>query len=127
MQRYTLPAAKSNELGGIKVGEDFTIGKDGTLNLKDNPEALQQQTEQLYQNVAEGKALVAAAITDKKVPTSADATFQTMAENVKKISGGANYEAIFPAFKINNFIPGSLLAIKKKINIKAYKIMEEAE
>lgn len=126
MQRYILPVAKENELGGIKVGEDFAIDKDGTMNLKDNPEALQRQTEQLYQNVAAGKILVAAAITEKKVPTDANATFQMMAENVKKISGGANYEAIFPAFKINNVIPGSFLAIKKEINIKAYKIMEEA-
>lgn len=94
MQRYTLPAAKSNELGGIKVGEDFTIEKDGTLNLKDNPEELQRQTEQLYQNVAAGKTLVAAAITDKKVPTSADATFQTMAENISKISGGISFKGI---------------------------------
>lgn len=94
MQRYVLPVAKENELGGIKVGEDFTIDKDGTMNLKENPESLKRQTEQLYQNVAAGKALVAAAITDKKVPTEATATFQMMADNIRQISGGISFMGI---------------------------------
>ncbi len=95
MQKYVLPVAKSNELGGIKVGDDFTIEKDGTLNLKENPEVLRRQADQLYVDVAAGKALVASAITDKKVPTEADATFQKMASNILAIpNGGISYTPI---------------------------------
>lgn len=38
--------------------------------------------------VTNGKSLIAAAVTDKGVQTAADATFQTMAENVGKIKTG---------------------------------------
>ena len=44
---------------------------------------------QLFTSVSEGKSAIAAAITDKGVQTAADATFQTMAENVGKIESGA--------------------------------------
>ena len=40
----------------------------------------------LKTSVSEGKSLVAAAVTDKGVPTAADDTFQTMADNIGKIS-----------------------------------------
>ena len=39
----------------------------------------------LKTSVSEGKSLVAAAVTDKGVPTAADDTFQTMADNIGKI------------------------------------------
>ena len=41
--------------------------------------------EGLKTSVSEGKALIAAAVTDKGVATAADATFQTMAENINNI------------------------------------------
>lgn len=42
----------------------------------------------LFQSVSNGKGLVAGAITDKGVPTSANDSFSTMANNVKKIQTG---------------------------------------
>ena len=44
-----------------------------------------EQYDQLFQSVSEGKSLVAAAVTDKGVTTAADATFQTIANNIGKI------------------------------------------
>lgn len=40
----------------------------------------------LKTSVSEGKALIAAAVTDKGVSTAADATFQTMATNIRNIT-----------------------------------------
>lgn len=45
---------------------------------------------ELFQNVSNGKQLIATAITDKGVTTSSDSTFQTMATNIGNISGGNN-------------------------------------
>lgn len=42
---------------------------------------------EVFQSVSNGKSLVASAITDKGITTAADATFQTMATNIGKISG----------------------------------------
>ena len=46
-------------------------------------------TNELKTSVSEGKALVAAAVTDKGVNTAADATFQTIATNIRSISTGS--------------------------------------
>lgn len=43
---------------------------------------------EVFQSVSEGKEKVASAITDKGVETDAEATFDTMAENIGKIEGG---------------------------------------
>lgn len=40
----------------------------------------------LKTSVSEGKSLVAAAVTGKGVSTAADATFQTMSDNINKLS-----------------------------------------
>lgn len=45
---------------------------------------------ELFQNASNGKQLIATAITDKGVVTSSDDTFQTMATNIGKISGGSS-------------------------------------
>ena len=49
---------------------------------------LNNTTKELFQSVSNGKSLVAGAITDKGVPTSASDTFSTMATNISKISSG---------------------------------------
>lgn len=41
---------------------------------------------EVFQSVSSGKSLIASAITDKGITTAADATFQTMATNIGKIS-----------------------------------------
>ena len=42
----------------------------------------------LKTSVSEGKSLIAAAVTDKGVQTAADATFQTIATNIRNIATG---------------------------------------
>lgn len=48
---------------------------------------------QCFQSASDGKKLVASAITGKGVPTASDATFQVMADNIKKIEQGAKAES----------------------------------
>ena len=43
---------------------------------------------EVFQSVSNGKSLIAAAITDKGIPTAATDTFQDMADNIASISGG---------------------------------------
>lgn len=45
---------------------------------------------ELFTNVSDGKRQVASAVTDKGVPTSEDATFDTIAEHVRSISTGTD-------------------------------------
>lgn len=51
---------------------------------------VQSAITELFTSVSEGKSLLAGAITDKGVSTSADDTFQQMAENVAAIESGAS-------------------------------------
>ena len=46
---------------------------------------------QVKKSVSDGKSKVASAITDKGVATEATDTFNTMAENIRKISSGGNF------------------------------------
>lgn len=92
MKSYTLPIASDKVLGGIKVGGDFEIGKDGTLEIKDM-DTLQKQLSDLIAGVEPGKALIAEAITEKKISTSAGSSFETMADNIRKIQTGVSLNA----------------------------------
>ena len=47
--------------------------------------AYQESVDECFQSVSEGKALIADAITDKGVSTSDDASFSTMATNIRNI------------------------------------------
>ena len=49
------------------------------------------EVSQLKTSVSEGKALIAAAVTDKGVETAADASFATMASNIGSIKSGSSY------------------------------------
>lgn len=49
---------------------------------------VQDAIDEVFQSVSDGKELIADAITDKGVPTSATDTFSTMATNISNISGG---------------------------------------
>lgn len=49
---------------------------------------VQEAIQELFTSVSEGKALIASAITDKGVETEADATFETMDENIRAIPVG---------------------------------------
>ena len=45
---------------------------------------------EVFQSVSDGKSQIAAAITDKGINTAADATFNVMSENIKKIETGSS-------------------------------------
>ena len=93
MAKYTLPVATENILGGVKIGQGIDVTQDGVISIKDYSQ-MKEDISLLEESVKQGKALVASAITDKKVPTSSDATFQTMADNVRKISGGISFNSL---------------------------------
>ena len=59
-------------------------------DVEDAIDALNNNVSELFQSVSDGKELIAEAITDKGVTTSATASFKTMADNIGKIdtSGG---------------------------------------
>lgn len=88
MASYTLPIAQRDRLGGIKVGSDFEITNEGILNIKDIG-TLRDQVAALSQMIADGKAEIAAAITDKGIPTEATDLFSVMAKNIRKINTDA--------------------------------------
>lgn len=87
--KYVLPVAGTDRLGGIKVGEDFEIETDGTLNIRDM-DSMRQQVQGLAESVAAGKGLIAGAITERGVETASDASFVVMAENIRQIAGDGN-------------------------------------
>ena len=58
----------------------------GTDTLNTTAQDLKGAINEVFQNVSNGKQLIATAITDKGVTTSSDSTFQTMANNIKNIS-----------------------------------------
>ena len=67
----------------------------GTEELPTTAKTLKGAIAETFQNVSNGKTLIASAITDKGVATSNTDTFQTMANNISLISGGetvANYQ-----------------------------------
>ena len=98
MAKYTLPVATENILGGVKIGNGIDVTQDGVISIKDYSQ-MKEDISLLGESVKQGKALVASAITDKKVPTEADDTFQTMADNIRKIQGGISHYAIY-AYKL---------------------------
>lgn len=63
---------------------------DTAINNLSNDKAEKTVVEELKKSVSDGKTLVANAITDKGVSTSKDATFQTMATNISKITTGVD-------------------------------------
>lgn len=66
---------------------DVKIGTLDSLETKSKTDIVSAVNE-LFTNVSDGKALVASAITDKGVSTQSDATFATMAANIRDIPTG---------------------------------------
>ena len=65
----------------ILVSEPFNPNHWDRVNVAD-------ELKKCFQSVADGKALVASAITDMKVPTDATATYEIMAMNIRSIKTG---------------------------------------
>ena len=71
--------------------EDINRQLDDLKNNSDSNEyATKSELEEVFQSVSNGKSLIAEAITDKGVETSATDTFKAMAQNIEKIQGGEN-------------------------------------
>ena len=72
-----------------------TVVEDVNDNFSDVNTAitnLNNSQRELFQSVSSGKAKVAGAITDKGISTSADATFEQMANNIRNINGGGDVD-----------------------------------
>ena len=65
-----------------------------------------KELDKVFQSVSNGKKEVASAITDKGVPTEADATFQTMADNIRQIEtgGGGDKSQIVADVLVNDAV-----------------------
>lgn len=64
---------------------------------------VQEVLDECFQSVSDGKALVASAITDKRVPTDATATFLQMATNIAKIVLGSGNATAADVLKNKTF------------------------
>ena len=83
--------------------------------------AKQEDVDECFQSVSEGKSLIASAITGKGVSTSSTATFQTMANNIQRLTtvSGSVYEyATFTGYSGSTTITASQL-FKKAASIYA--------
>lgn len=69
----------------------------------ENGNTVETRLNEVFQSVSNGKSLIASTITDKGITTAADATFQTMATNIGKISGSGSAEVNNPLSMIGNF------------------------
>ena len=68
--------------------------EDGNVsNVQVELDEAREKIDSCFQSVSDGKALVASAITDKRVPTDATATFAQMAANILKIVLGSGNAA----------------------------------
>ena len=77
---------------------------------------LQGEIDTLKTSVTSGKAAIASAVTDKGVQTAADAAFQTIAENIGKISVGmVNFESGTIVIS-NQDAPITIAGLKNKNN-----------
>ena len=106
-----------------------SITIDNTLSdTSENPvqnKVIKGELDKVFQSVSDGKSKIASAITDKGVKTDKDATFDIMADNIKKIetddtgvtpvlTGEAFY--VQPFFNYSSFevLTGTLLGIKEE-------------
>ena len=80
----------------------------GSATLNTSAQDLKGAINEVFQNVSNGKQLIATAITDKGVATSSNSTFQTMADNIKNISSAnINVEGFteYTLFETDEVIP----------------------
>ena len=103
MAKYILPVATENILGGVKIGNGIEVTQDGVISIKDYNQ-MKEDISGLKESVKQGKTLVASAITDKKVPTLPTDSFQQMATNILKISGGISYHGIYARKKVKEYV-----------------------
>lgn len=74
--------------GGSNSANDITYNNQTSGATSTN---VQGAIDELFTSVSEGKSLIASAITDKGVNTSADASFQVLKDNILKIEQNNGY------------------------------------
>ena len=72
----------------IKVDSELSAISENPVQNK----VITAKLNEVFQSVSDGKSKIAAAITDKGINTAADATFNTMSENIKKIETGSSIQ-----------------------------------
>lgn len=72
--------------GNLQSAKAIEMGK--MQGISNQLASVQQQVTECFQSVSDGKDKVAAAISDRGIPTAADASFDVMAENVRAIPSG---------------------------------------
>ena len=72
----------------IKVDSELSAISENPVQNK----IITAKLNEVFQSVSDGKNKIAAAITDKGINTAADATFNTMSENIKKIETGSSIQ-----------------------------------
>ena len=72
------PMASDVSYNQTNVADELTVINGAIASLSD-------ELDECFQSVSDGKSLVASAITDKGINTTADATFETMANNIANI------------------------------------------
>ena len=88
---YIAPSHEANGVGGWNWGNGLRLDPNGYGNIK----GLIVDGVDLKQSVSDGKAQVASAITGKGVQTASDATFETMANNIRQIQSAKIVEGTF--------------------------------
>lgn len=89
---HLLEAAQKSEALTMQVVQAVQT----ELNKRPTQEQVNTKVAELFTSVSDGKNLIASAITDKGVTTAADASFQTMRENILAIeSGGSLPENVY--------------------------------
>ena len=84
---------QTKNLGLCQFGDndipDWRTDYTGDMDKIDRSiKTISDEVAEVKKSVSDGKSKVASAITDKGVATEATDTFDTMAENIRKISGG---------------------------------------
>lgn len=112
----------------MKVGSKIFVPKTYASCVYDSDgETVESKLNEVFQSVSNGKSLIASAITDKGVTTAADATFQTMATNIRRISGSGAAVANNPLSMIGNFNFNSKIALADTLNSENITIIKGSE
>lgn len=75
-----------------QLNQSISTINNNLKNIDDSIEQLDDNMQEVFQSVSSGKAELAEAITDKGVSTSATASFDTMASNIRNIETGGGGE-----------------------------------
>lgn len=88
-ERYIKTNSGYQKVSERTLAKDVLLGSDGSGNsVETEITNLNENLNNLGESVADGKALVASAITDKGIETASNASFATMASNIGNISTG---------------------------------------